>query len=207
MPTGEVGTATSRAQDLIEAYASTPERESPEDRDTVEAPPSRPNADAAVLSTLDVLHAWVVAPLGPEPGAASAVKDEAAADVDTPGAQEVPAAPVSPATAAETVAVAPARAPLRSRIKAWRLPHGLLYWLTVGAAASATWRLSSSLYSTVVAALVASAAVIVFELLLRAIDPRIARRLGLAHAPYGRTIYAAGALLGLATGVAATHIL
>jgi hypothetical protein len=48
--------------------------------------------------------------------------------------------------------------------------------------------------------------VIVFELLLRAIDPQIARRLGLARA-YGRTIYAAGALLGLATGVAATYIL
>jgi hypothetical protein len=77
----------------------------------------------------------------------------------------------------------------------------------VGAAASATWRSSSSLYLTAVAALVASAALIVVELLLRAIDPRIARLLGLARAREGTALYATGAALGLATGVVAVYLL
>jgi hypothetical protein len=46
------------------------------------------------------------------------------------------------------------------------------------------------------AALVASAALIGLELLLRMVDPRIARRLGFARAHRGTTFYGGGALLG-----------
>src|SRR5207249_2682797 len=73
-----------------------------------------------------------------------------------------------------------------------RIPRGLLYWFGVGVAAGATWRRTSSLYETAVAALVVSAVLIGLELLLRLVDPRIARRLGFARTHRGATFYGAG---------------
>jgi hypothetical protein len=107
----------------------------------------------------------------------------------------------APAVAGTALADHDSRAAPRRRI-----PRGLLYWFGVGVAAGATWRLTSSLYETAVAALVASAALIGLELVLRMVDPRLARRLGFARTHRGATFYGAGALLGLGTGLAAAHI-
>jgi hypothetical protein len=102
---------------------------------------------------------------------------------------------------------APALADHESRVAPrWRIPRGLLYWFGVGVAAGATWRLTSSLYEMAVAALAASAALIGLELLLRMVDPRVARRFGFARTHRGATFYGAGALLGLGTGLAVAHI-
>jgi hypothetical protein len=57
-----------------------------------------------------------------------------------------------------------------------------------------------------VAALAASAALISLELLLRMVDPRLARRLGFARTHRRATFYGAGAILGLGTGLVVTHI-
>ena len=76
-----------------------------------------------------------------------------------------------------------------SRFAHWRIPHGLLYWVGVGVAAGTTWRLTSSLYDMTIAALVASAALIGLELLLRTVDPRLARRLGFARMRRRATFY------------------
>jgi hypothetical protein len=92
-----------------------------------------------------------------------------------------------------------------SRFARLRIPHGLLYWFGVGIAAGTTWRLTSSLYDMTIAALVASAALIGLELLLRTMDPRLARRLGFARMRRRATFYGAGAVLGLGTGFVAAH--
>jgi hypothetical protein len=55
--------------------------------------------------------------------------------------------------------------------------------------------------------LTASAALIGLELLLRMIDPRLARRLGFARPHHGATFYGAGAVLGAGTGLAIAHII
>lgn len=195
MQAGQIGTATSRTRGLIEAYASTPDRQIDADRETAEATTVPRNADPAILAALDFLDSCVSSPLGVDPGTSAAA------------AGTVPAVARALPTTAETETLAPARARRRYGLAEWRIPSGQLYWLAVGAAASATWRSSSSLYFTAMAALVASAALIVVELLLRAIDPRIARRLGLARGREGSALYAFGALLGLATGVVAVYIL
>jgi hypothetical protein len=92
-----------------------------------------------------------------------------------------------------------------SRFARLRIPHGLLYWLGVGVAAGTTWRLTSSLYDMTIVALVVSAALISLELLLRTVDPRLARRLGFARMRRRATFYGAGAVLGLGTGLVAAH--
>jgi hypothetical protein len=92
-----------------------------------------------------------------------------------------------------------------SRFARLRIPHGLLYWFGVGVAAGTSWRLTSSLYDMTIAALVASAALIGLELLLRTVDPRLARRLGFARMHRTATFYGAGTMLGLGTGLVAAH--
>ena len=137
--------------------------------------------DSELLRALEFLDACLL----PEPDVErgpprtdSDARSEAAADtaasgvmVDDPALQST-AAPAMPGTALadHDSRVAPRR----------RIPRGLLYWFGVGVAAGATWRLTSSLYETAVAALVVSAVLIGLELLLRLVDPRIARRLGFA---------------------------
>jgi hypothetical protein len=86
------------------------------------------------------------------------------------------------------------------------VPRGLIYWLSVAAAASVTWRLNGSLLDSAIAALIASAAVILLELVLRTIDPRIARRLGLARGRFDVVMYGAGAALGIAAGIAIAYL-
>ncbi len=205
MQAGRIGTATSRTRGLIEAYASTPDRQIDADRETAEATTVPRSPDPAILAALDFLDSCVASPLGVDMGTSAA--PAAGAVVGNGPRAAVPAVARALPTTAETETLAPARARRRYGFAAWRLPSGQLYWLTVGAAASATWRSSSSLYLTAVAALVASAALIVVELLLRAIDPRIARLLGLARAREGTALYATSAILGLATGVVAVYLL
>ena len=94
-----------------------------------------------------------------------------------------------------------------SRLARWRVPRGLLYWLGVGATAGAAWRLTSSPFDIAVAALAASAALIGLELLLRMIDPRLARRLGFARARLGAAFFGASVALGVGTGLAVAHIM
>jgi hypothetical protein len=106
-----------------------------------------------------------------------------------------------------TAATAAAPAVRDSRAANWRIPRGLLYWFGVGVAGGTTWRLTSSLYELTVAALAASAALIGLELLLRVIDPRLARRLGFARTQQGASFYGAGAALGVGTGLVIAHII
>jgi hypothetical protein len=110
-------------------------------------------------------------------------------------------------TAAAPAAPAAAPADQDSRAANRRIPRGLLYWFGVGIAGGATWRLTSSLYEMTVAALAASAALIGLELLLRLIDPRLARRLGFARPHQGSSFYGAGAVLGVGTGLVIAHII
>jgi hypothetical protein len=204
MQEGRLGTATSRTRGLIEAYASTSDREIDADREAAQATTAPRNPDPAILSALDFLESCVVSPLDVDADTGSATTARTVVR-NAPGLEAPAVAPASPTTA-KTQTLAPARARRWSGLAAWWVPRGLLYWLAVGTAASAAWRSWSSPYRTAVAALVASAAVIVVELILRTIDPRIARRLGLARAREGVAPYAAGALLGLATGVVAAYI-
>jgi hypothetical protein len=164
-------------------------------------------ADAAVLSALEFLD-FCVAPsfLVDSVSRPAARTGEITAGSAT-AARYAPAPPSRAVPAAKTSVPDPARARPRSVRVAWRVPPGLLYWLTVAAATAITWRLGSSFYRVAVAALAASAAVIVIELILRAIDPRIARRLGLASASTSTAFYGVAVLLGLGTGVAVGYIL
>jgi hypothetical protein len=153
--------------------------------------------DSELSRALDFLDAWLL----PEP--------------DVEGSPPPPEADARPAPVADTTAALervdePAlQAPEAhdSRVARWRIPRGLLYWFGVGVTAGAAWRLTSSLYDMAIAALAASAALIGLELLLRAFDPRLARRLGFARPQRGAMFYGAGAALGLGTGLAVTHIL
>jgi hypothetical protein len=105
-----------------------------------------------------------------------------------------------------TQAAAARPATIEPTHSAWRLPRGLLYWLSVAGAAGVTWRASGSLLHAAIAALLASAVIILLELALRTIDPRIARRLGLARARPDALMYGAGALLGVAGGIAIAYL-
>jgi len=161
--------------------------------------------DSELLKALEFLDACLL----PEP------------DVErSPPPPEQPTAPVAAAAAARVrvyerplrttaapAALDSAPADHDSRVAHWRIPRGLLYWFGVGVAGGATWRLTSSLYEMAVAALAASAALIGLELFLRVFDPRLARRLGFARTQRGAVFYGAGAVLGLGTGLAVTHIM
>jgi hypothetical protein len=164
------------------------------------------NEDSELLRALEFLDAWLLpkpeVERGPPPDEVGA---KPAAVADTAAAQVTVYDP-APQTGAAPAALDSAPAAHDSRI-ARRIPRGLLYWFGVGAAGGATWRLTSSLYKMTVAALVASAALIALELLLRAIDPRLARRLGFARTQRGAMFYGAGAVLGLGAGLAVTHVM
>ena len=90
---------------------------------------------------------------------------------------------------------------------AWRIPPGLLYWLTVVAAAVIARRMTGSITRAVIAALLASATIMVLEIVLRMIDPRIARRLGLARGRSDAVLFGASAFLGAASGIAIAYLL
>jgi len=163
--------------------------------------------DSELLRALEFLDAWLLpkpeVERGPPPAEVGA-KPAAAADT---AAAQVTVYDPAPQTGAALTALDSAPAAHDSRVARWRIPRGLLYWLGVGVAGGATWRLTSSLYEMAVAALVASAALIALELLLRAIDPRLARRLGFARTQRGAMFYGAGAVLGLGAGLAVTHVM
>ena len=167
----------SRTRALIEAYSSTPDQQRQRGKGGTTDPEEREAALARALDFLDsCLHSLADAPTS---------------------SFERPAEPAA--------AVAPPQA-IEPKYSAWRLPRGLIYWLSVGGAASVTWRLSASLLRAAIAALVASAAIILLELALRTIDPRIARRLGLARGRSDALMYGAAALAGVAGGIAIAYL-
>jgi hypothetical protein len=172
----------SRSRALIEAYASPPDQ-----RHEASAQDALPEGDRdidedAVVRAFDFLDSCVL-PLEAHPSRALQQPDES-----TPVADSVSLPIVEP------------------KHSAWRLPRGLIYWLSVAAAATITWRLTTSLLDSAIAALTASAVVILVELALRTIDPRIARRLGLARGRSDAVMYAAGAALGVGAGIAIPYL-
>ena len=156
----------------------------PDASDTVQATPAaRPliehrapttPAEAALLDALDALSFSLT---GKPP-----------ADVIAPAAELEDALPeptFKPPPAASTAApLAQAACEGTTKRRGERLANihvarGVLYWLAVGIAGGSAWWSASSLYQAAVAALIASGAVMTVEIVLRAIDPAIARRLGL----------------------------
>jgi uncharacterized membrane protein len=89
---------------------------------------------------------------------------------------------------------------------ALQIPRGLLYWVSVVTAATVSWRLNESLLHAAIASLLASATIIVLEIVLRLIDPRMARRLGLAQGRTDALIYSAAACFGIAAGAAIAYL-
>jgi hypothetical protein len=197
--------AGSRTRSLIEAYGSTPDQPV-EDLEAADPPAAPQQGDPGLLRALEFLDACVLPPpdLGrsPPPPESRAVSTGG----DSPGlrvamantAMQRPAGPAIPESAPTDRA---------SRFAGWQVPRGLLYWLGVGAAAGAAWRLTSSPFGMAVAALAASAVLIGLELLLRMIDPRLAHRLGFARAQRGAAFYGAGVALGVGTGLAVAHVM
>ena len=157
----------SRTRALIEAYSSTPDQQRQRGKGGTTDPEER---EAALARALDFLDSCL-----------RSLTDAPTSSLEPPA--ELPAAVAPPQ------AVAP-------KLSAWRLPRGLIYWLSVGGAASVTWRLSGSLLRAAIAALLASAAIILLELALRTIDPRIARRLGLARGSRRRNRYCLSRVIG-----------
>jgi hypothetical protein len=172
--------------------------------------------DSELLRALEFLDAWLLpkpeVERGPPPAevgakpADSPVLSGRAAVADT-AASQVTVYDPAPQTGAAPAALESAPSAHDSRVARLRIPRGLLYWFGVGVAGGATWRLTSSLYEMTVAALAASAALIGLELLLRVIDPRLARRLGFARTQQGASFYGAGAALGVGTGLVIAHII
>jgi hypothetical protein len=173
----------SRSRALIEAYASPPDQR--HEASAQDAPPEgdRGIDEDALVRAFDFLDSCVL-PLEAHPARA----------LQRPGESTRVADSVSLPTA-------------EPKHSAWRLPRGLVYWLSVAAAATITWRLSTSLLDSAIAALTASAVVILVELALRTIDPQIARRLGLARERSDAVMYAAGAALGIGAGIAIPYLL
>jgi hypothetical protein len=202
----EPGTHT-RPGSLIEADGSNPERPEDEGPLAIDQPDPLRKQHSELLRAFEFLDACLLPKPSAErgrPPADAAAKSEPAAD--TP-ASEVTVRDLALQTTAAQAALGSAPADHDSGVARWRMPRGLLYWLGLGVAGGVTWRMTSSLYETTVAALVASAALIGLELLLRLVDPRLARRLGFARSHRGAAFYGAGAVLGLGTGLAVTHIL
>jgi hypothetical protein len=133
--------------------------------------------DASLIRALDFIESCL-APFGD-------AENEPSATVDVP--EEWPAVPYPKHTA-------------------WRIPRGFLYWLIVGAAAVIAWRLTESITRAAIAALLASAIVMMLEIVLRMVDPRIARRLGLARGRSGAVLFGASAFLGVAAGIAIAYL-
>jgi hypothetical protein len=170
-------TQVSRTRALIEAYSSTPDQQRERGEGGATDPEER---EAALARALDFLDSCL-----------RSLTDAPMSSLERP--------------AELAAAVAPPQA-IEPKHPAWRLPRGLIYWLSVGGAASVTWRLSASLLRAAIAALVASAAIILLELALRTIDPRIARRLGLARGRSDALMYGAAALTGVAGGIAIAYL-
>jgi uncharacterized protein YjeT (DUF2065 family) len=195
----------SRSRALIEAYALTPDRqrEAPQ-RGGLAEPASEEGEGNAIVQALDFLDSCVLPFTEQDPSRYTGPAEDTVGPttVDGPTTVEVPdstAAAASSAPRAREQALPP-------KHSAWRVPRGLIYWLSIGAAASTMWRQSSSLLQVAIAALVASALVIVLELALRMINPRIARRLGLARGQSDAAMYGAGAVLGLVAGIAIVYL-
>jgi hypothetical protein len=172
----------------------------------IDQPDAVRKEDSDLLKALDFLDTCLLPEARFErglPPADSGARSAAAADTAASGVTvDVPALQTA---APEGPAAAPADR--NSQAANWRIPRGLLYWFGVGVAGGTTWRLTSSLYEMTVAALAASAALIGLELLLRVIDPRLARRLGFARTQQGASFYGAGAALGVGTGLVIAHII
>jgi hypothetical protein len=174
----------SRSRALIEAYASPPDQRHEASAQDALHEGDREIDEDAIVRAFDFLDSCVL-PLEAHPSRAVQQPDEES----TPAADSVSLPIVEP------------------KHSAWRLPRGLIYWLSVAAAATITWRLTTSLLDSAIAALTASAVVILVELALRTIDPRIARRLGLARGRSDAVMYAAGAALGVGAGIAIPYLL
>ena len=170
----------SRSRALIEAYASAPDRQREGREQSENADLNPEDSDAGLVRALDFLDSCVL-----------------------PFSEADPAGTLERRVAAAAAAPSPlAPGPKHS---AWRVPRGLVYWLNVAAAAGVTWRLTASVVQSVIAALIASAAVILLELVLRMIDPRIARRLGLAEGRSDVAMYGAATILGIGGGIAIAY--
>ena len=196
----------SRTRGLIEAYGLTPD-EPVEDLEADDGPALPHDGDPGVLSALQFLENCV-RPLpefkrGPSPADSQAGPTTTVADSTGSQVAISEAAMQTRATPAVRDATSTDR---DSRFAHWKVPRGLLYWLGVGAAAGAAWRLTSSAVEIAIAALLASAVLIGSELLLRVIDPRLARRLGFARSRRGAAFYGASVALGVGTGLAVAHI-
>jgi hypothetical protein len=193
-----------RSRSLIEAYGSNPQRTEDDGTVAIDQPEVVRSEDSELLRAFEFLDACLLREPHVErglPPADSGAKSAPASD--TPASGMTVDDP-----ALRTAAVpGPAPADPDARTGSWRIPRGLLYWFGVGIAGGATWRLTSSLYEMTVAALAASAALIGLELLLRLIDPRLARRLGFARPHQGSSFYGAGAVLGVGTGLVIAHII
>jgi hypothetical protein len=163
--------------------------------------------DSELLKALEFLDAWLVSKPEVERGLPPAEVGAKPAAVGDTAASQVTVYDAAPQIGAAPAALDSGPAAHDSHVAHWRIPRGLLYWFGVGVAGGATWRLTSSLYEMTVAALAASAALIGLELLLRLIDPRLARRLGFARPHQGSSFYGAGAVLGVGTGLVIAHII
>jgi hypothetical protein len=195
--------AGSRTRSLIEAYGSTPD---PPLEDLEAADPSAtPEGDPGLLRALEFLDACVLPP--PGLGRSSPPPDTQAISTGDSRGLRVAAANAAVQTPAGPAIPDSAPTDRDSRFAGRQVPRGLLYWLGVGAAAGAAWRLTTSPFGMAVAALVASAILIALELLLRMIDPRFAHRLGFARAQRGTAFYGAGLALGVGTGLAVAHVM
>jgi hypothetical protein len=193
-----------RSRSLIEAYGSNLERPEDDGPVAIDQPEVVRREDSDLLRAFEFLDACLLREPHVETGLPPADS----------GAKSAPAgdSPASGMTvddpALQTAAVpGPAPADPGARAASWRIPRGLLYWFGVVVAGGATWRLTSSLYEMTVAALAASAALIALELLLRVIDPRLARRLGFARTHQAASFYGACAVLAVGTGLAIAHVI
>jgi hypothetical protein len=190
---GQVGAGESPVRLRVEEYLGALEAPA-EAADAVEAPPTeRTRADPQPPSaSADVALAHALAALD----SCVALLQEAPTR-----SEPAPTEDATPERALENAATTRAA----QRLARLHLPRGLLYWLVVGVTASLAWHSTSSLYEAVVAGLIASAAVITLEIVLRAVDPSIARRLGLGRPRSGVLFYASGALIAMVIGVAIAY--
>jgi hypothetical protein len=182
-------TSESPTRARIEAYVlkhEEPDAEgrgeaAPMEQQLVDLQPPPPRAEAAVAQALDVLESCLDFPL--EAGAELAFgapdpleepKPKRSTDSETKL--------ISPLAATPAIVDAPApHAAAAQRMATVRVPRGLLLSLIVSATAISEWLATSSFYAVVVAALIASAAVNGAEIVLRAVNPPTARRLGLGR--------------------------
>ena len=177
----------SRSRALIEAYGLTQNRQREAPRRGDKTSSEERDGNAAIVQALDFLDSCVLPFKEQHPSRHIGPAE----DTVVPNTLEPPGSAAAAGSAKHSV---------------WRVPRGLIYWLSIGAAASTMWRQSSSLYRVAIAALAASAVIILLELALRMVNPRIARRLGLARVQSDAAMYGAGAALGLVAGIAIVYL-